>query len=349
MNEITLSEMARRSGLDERTLQEHAAAGRIPGARLEGGRWRVPERSFVLMPEPPGKTAEVLGKRIDAPRVPLARFGTRGRPLVLATFNFAGGVGKTSLSRDLAVLLAAAGYRVLVVDADPQANLTTYLNPATPEVIGLEQTVNRAYREKVLPEPLVLDERLHLVPATIVLSLLEQELAQNQIWLPRLHDALRATGPRYDVVVLDSPPSAGQLTMGNLIAADYALVPAETSPKGVTAAETIIGRFDAYAITKREWLRDDGARLGLAAVVPTHYDARTTGAQTQLERLRAMSSRTTPPLAQRPGPYGKALEQRTPVPLLRQDRTVRAATEELHRVTAAVVKNLIEQETEGLR
>jgi chromosome partitioning protein len=144
---------------------------------------------------------------------------------VVALMNQKGGVGKTTTTVNLAAAFARAGRRTLVVDLDPQAHASLHLGvevPAgSPTIHGLLLELGSGADAAVRQ----VGERLWVLPADTDLAGAETELAQASDRQHRLALVLRALEGRFDLVLLDCPPSLGILTVNGLAAAHEVIIP----------------------------------------------------------------------------------------------------------------------------
>jgi chromosome partitioning protein len=152
---------------------------------------------------------------------------------VIAVANQKGGVGKTTTTANLGAALALRGRRVLLVDLDPQGNLTS--------AFGLEKDVQRTVADSLLdrrvPLPVVsvpngaagnqTAHRLSVVPASVGLASAEAQLMNKLGRELRLRDQLMTVDEQYDYVMIDTPPSLGVLTINALVAATKVIIPTE--------------------------------------------------------------------------------------------------------------------------
>ncbi len=145
-------------------------------------------------------------------------------PRIIILSNQKGGVGKTTLTRELGIYVAGRGHRLLLADCDPQGNLTKSLLA--------EETSGGLYEalEGKEVEPKQIGPELSLLSGDFRLSLLEKRLIGEIDAYSRLKEILsRPTFQDYEFIFLDTPPSLGVLTVNALSAADHLLIPMNPS------------------------------------------------------------------------------------------------------------------------
>jgi chromosome partitioning protein len=204
---------------------------------------------------------------------------------VYAFANQKGGVGKTTTVVNLGAVLAEWGYRVLLIDIDPQSNATTSLglNPRAQSASQRASTYDVLLDgQEIAAVARPTDAGLDLVPSTPALAGATVEL--NRIPEPRaraerLKQAL-ADLTAYDYVLVDSPPSLGVLTVNALTAAQGVLVPVQCE---YLALEGLSQLMRTISLVRRGL----NARLALRGVVLTMYDSRTTLSRQVAEEVRA--------------------------------------------------------------
>jgi chromosome partitioning protein len=202
-----------------------------------------------------------------------------GTDLVFAVVNQKGGVGKTTTSVNLAACLGADGLRVLVIDLDPQGNATSGfgVDKSRLELCVYDLLVNEVPLEQLIQTEVCAG--VDLVPATINLAGAEVELvaAMSREW--RLRRGLDPIRERYDVLLIDSPPSLSLLTLNALAAADRALVPIQCE---YYALEGISQLLKTLTLVKQHLNRE----LSVGGVVLTMHDPRVRLTQQVAEEVR---------------------------------------------------------------
>lgn len=184
---------------------------------------------------------------------------------IIAFFNQSGGVGKTTLTMNVGYHLAQRQHRVLLLDLDPQASLTTFMGL---DPVSLEKTV---YQSIVGEESLPIHTNLFgmdLAPSNINLSAAELELVSALMREMRLKTVLASVKDEYDFILIDCPPSLGILSVISLVAATHVLVPIQCQFKAFQGTDLLLNTI----IRLR---RAANPKLAFAGFIPTMYDSRT--------------------------------------------------------------------------
>jgi len=189
--------------------------------------------------------------------------------LVLAIINQKGGVGKSTTAVNLSATLGEKGYKVLLMDLDPQGNSSSGLgfDKTNCELSSYDCLLN----DDVSTQEVIVDietENVWLVPATIELAGAEAELVQVIARESRLKEAIQDIDEQFDFVIVDCPPSLGLLTINALTAANQLIIPIQCEFYALEGLSKII---DSTNMVKKRLNPD----LDIFGVVLTMYDKRT--------------------------------------------------------------------------
>jgi chromosome partitioning protein len=187
--------------------------------------------------------------------------------VIIALANQKGGVGKTTTTVSLAAALGARGLRVLVVDADPQANATSALGASQLEAGGLYDALVEEHPLTAAIAP-TSAEGVVLVPTTPALAGAEVELVSVMAREYRMKRALDPLRDHYDVILIDCPPSLGLLTVNALAAADEVIIPVQCE---YFALEGLGHLSHTIELVQRNL----NPKLTVRGVLLTMFDART--------------------------------------------------------------------------
>ena len=204
----------------------------------------------------------------------------------ISVCNQKGGVGKTTTTVNLGVGLAMQGKKVLLIDADPQGDLTTCLGWQDTDGLGITLATKLTdVINETMTDPMAgilhHEEGVDLVPANLELSAMEFNLVNAMSRETTLKNYLSQVKNRYDYVIIDCMPSLGMVTLNALSAADSVIIPVQAQylpAKGMTQLVQTISKVKKYINPD---IKIDGMLLTLV-------DSRTNLAKSTVEALRAM-------------------------------------------------------------
>jgi chromosome partitioning protein len=236
------SEVAERLGVDSGTVGRYIRDKRLPAIYTAGGHHRVYEVDV-----------EAFLARVERPRDAGA--------IIVAMINQKGGVGKTTATANLGVLIHETGLRVLVVDLDPQGSLTWSMGYQPDSVRHTIFDAIKGEPEIPLSDVILSTETgPDLAPNNILATQADRALFGKVTWGTRLAHLLSEVRRSYDYILLDCAPNLNSLTVNALHAADYVVIPTHLEMLSVNGLRELLQRIE-------EARREANARLRVAGVV----------------------------------------------------------------------------------
>jgi chromosome partitioning protein len=188
--------------------------------------------------------------------------------MIIVIANQKGGVGKTTTAINLSAACAMQGMRVLLIDLDPQGNTSLSFvdqNTVDRSAFELFTEVNEPLESIIYPTKV---ERLEIIPSKINLAKLEAKLVGDFDAIFRLRDRIEQIRSNYDLIFIDTPPTLGLITVNALVAANYVLIPIQSSYFALEGTDDLLETVEKV----RSRPNPD---LELLGVIVTLFDKRT--------------------------------------------------------------------------
>lgn len=200
---------------------------------------------------------------------------------IIAIANQKGGVGKTTTTFNLGVALTNLGNKVLLIDVDPQGDLTTCMGYYdADELLTIADVMNQSMNDEEINLKDVIithEEKIDLIPSNLDLSALEMTLVNAMSREYTLRNSIQGIKDEYDYILLDCPPSLGMITINALACADKVIIPVQTQ---FLAARNMGQLLKTVSKVKRQI----NPQLNVEGILLTLVDGRTNlSKETQLE------------------------------------------------------------------
>lgn len=229
LEDLTASDVSKLLGMTTNALYSLEKNGKLPKPKTKENSAGMPIRHYTL--EDVENIRNILGKTPD----PITVDGQR-RAAVVTMSNLKGGVGKSTIAIHVAQSIARRGYKVLLVDLDAQATTTSSFDYVPMRDLTAEDTLlsalidNPEQIENVIRKTYwhnldLIPSHLDLQNADVIMLTDNENIEKLGSPVERVRNAIKMVDDLYDIIIIDTPPSASVLSLGSVIAADYLVVP----------------------------------------------------------------------------------------------------------------------------
>lgn len=201
---------------------------------------------------------------------------------ILSIANQKGGVGKTTTAIQISYNLSLKNYRVLIIDLDPQANVTSVYLDVLPHSLSIEETVYVLLKDKVDPTKILKSTKwknLFILPSSIALSEVESLLTGNVDGFFRLQDGLEKIQSQFDFIIIDNPPNLGMLTLNALICSNYVIIPLQAAKFSLDGIRIILETIQTLN-------KKFKSNINILGALMTMYDERTTVSKAMIQEMK---------------------------------------------------------------
>jgi chromosome partitioning protein len=205
---------------------------------------------------------------------------------IFAVANQKGGVGKSTSTINIARVLVEQGKRVLIIDCDPQSSASVISGITPQQIRALQEQGKTLYFSLVKNVPLedlIIGENPSVIPSSIRLSNAETEMINPYGAASVLREKIQALRERFDIILIDCPPTLSMLTVNALSASDAVLIPCKTDYLSIMGIQLLLETIENVR-------RRVNPSLRIAGILPTLFNVRANHDVELLEELKQIAA-----------------------------------------------------------